>query len=74
MFKMIIQTRDAVKSQILSTPLLPEEAMLTRENLSSIRIDQEGKTMVEDEEDWTERIVNDTLERWFFFFLNMIRP
>ena len=74
MFKMIIQTRDAVKSQILSTPLLPEEAMLTQENLSSIRIDQEGKTMVEDEEDWTERIVNDTLERWFFFFLNMIRP
>lgn len=51
MFKMIIQTRDAVKSQILSTPLLPEEAMLARDNLSSIRIDQEGKTMVEDEED-----------------------
>ena len=51
MFKMIIQTRDAVKSQILSTPFLPEEAMLARDNLSSIRIDQEGKTMVEDEED-----------------------
>ena len=32
-------------------PFLPEEAMLTREILSSIRIDQEGKTMVEDEED-----------------------
>ena len=52
MFKIIMQTRDAVKSQILSTPFLPEEAMLTREILSSIRIDQEGKTMVEDEEDW----------------------
>ena len=42
--------RDAVKSQILSTPFLPEEAMLTREILSSIRIDQEGKTMVDEDE------------------------